>query len=112
MPVPDLEIRGGGWSPRPLDKGEGPVSKKNFFRPFGPQVGLKIRWGGGGGPGPRTPPLDPPLIYPHVRESKTVLVSRFKIPRCGFRNSGTGFRILCQWNLDSGFESLVGFRSP
>ena len=93
VPVPDLEIRGrgGGWSSRPLVKWEGPVSKKTF---------------------PRVPPLDPPLIYPHVRESKTVLVSRFKIPLCGFRNSGTGFRILCQWNLDSGFESLVGFRSP
>ena len=28
------------------------------------------------------------------------------------RIPGTGFRILCQWNLDSGFQSLVGFRIP
>ena len=30
MPFPDLEIRGGGWSSRPLDKGEGPSPKKLF----------------------------------------------------------------------------------
>ena len=29
------------------------------------------------------------------------------IPRFGFRISGNGFRILCQWKLDSGFKSLV-----
>ena len=29
---------------------EGPVSQKIFFRPFGPQFGLKIRAGGGAGP--------------------------------------------------------------
>ena len=34
------------------------------------------------------------------------------IPRCGFRIPGTGLRIPCQWNLDSGFQSLVGFRIP
>ena len=28
------------------------------------------------------------------------------------RIPGTGLRILCQWNLDSGFQSLVGFRIP
>ena len=48
---PDSEINwggaGGAWSP------------KKFFRPFGPQFGLKIRRGG---PSPRAPPLDPPLV--------------------------------------------------
>ena len=34
----------------------------------------------------------------------------FWIPRHGFRILGPGFRILCQWNLDSGFQALVGFR--
>ena len=43
LPGPALEIRGEGWSYRPLEKGRGPVSKKVFFRPFGPQSGLKIR---------------------------------------------------------------------
>ena len=49
---------------RPSDKGSGggggggAVSKKIFFRPFGPQFDLK--WGGGGA-APRAPPLDPPL---------------------------------------------------
>ena len=59
MADPDLEIRGGGQgrSSRPLQKG-GPVSKKIFFA-FGPQFGLKIRRGGGGG----DPPLDPPLKF-------------------------------------------------
>ena len=41
---PDLQIRGGG----------GPVSKTIFFRPLGPQFGLKKR----GSLGPRAPPLD------------------------------------------------------
>ena len=31
---------------------------------------------------------------------------RFWIPRRGFRN------ILCQWNLDFRFQSLVGFQVP
>ena len=34
----------------------------------------------------------------------------FWIPRRGFRILGPGFRILCQWNLDSEFQALVGFR--
>ena len=55
MPDPDLEIRG---------RGAGVASKKSFFRPFGPQFGLKIRVrgrGGGGGAGTRAPPLAPLL---------------------------------------------------
>ena len=31
----------------------------------------------------------------------------FWIPSCGFWKSGAGFLILCQWNLDSGFQSSV-----
>ena len=46
----------GGWSSRPWDKGALP--QKNFLRPFGPHLGLKIR---GWGRAPRAPPLDPPL---------------------------------------------------
>ena len=42
---------------RPSDNGgvgggEGAVSKKNFFRPFGPHFGRKISGGGGGAPEP------------------------------------------------------------
>ena len=56
---PDLEIRGGGrWGsghPDPEIRGE--QSTKNFFRPFGPPFGLKIR----GARPPLAPPIDPPL---------------------------------------------------
>ena len=45
---PDREIKGGA----------GAVSKNTFFRPFGPQFGLKIRSGGWA---PWAPPLDLPL---------------------------------------------------
>ena len=41
----DPEIKAGG--------GGGAVSKNNFFRPFGPQFGLKIG-GGAGPPGPHS----------------------------------------------------------
>ena len=34
------------------------------------------------------------------------------IPGCALRIPGTGFWIPCQWNLDSGLQSLVGFRIP
>ena len=56
MTVPDseLEIRGGGGarSSRPLDKGEGAVSKKFWSKNKG-----------GRAPAPRVPPLDPPLYH-------------------------------------------------
>ena len=58
MADPDLQRRGGGGAghPDPEIRGVGGTrSKKNFFRPFGPHFGLKIRGGG------RAPPLDPPL---------------------------------------------------
>ena len=54
------EKKGGGGSSRPLDKGEG--LQKNFFRPLGPQSGLKIKWG----QVPLAPPLDPPLCFIHL----------------------------------------------
>ena len=34
----------------------------------------------------------------------------FWFPRRGFLISGTGFRILCPWNLDSGYQSSVDSR--
>ena len=43
VPDQDLEIKGGGGG------GMGADLRKNFFRPFGPQFGLKIR-GRGRGP--------------------------------------------------------------
>ena len=74
MPDPVLEIRGAGGfrSSRPLD-GRGAVSKKRFFGPSGLGFGLKIM----GGPGPRAPPLVPPLnktkgLTTHPLSSKAV----------------------------------------
>ena len=52
VPNPDLEIKGGGSSSRPLDKGEGPVFKKNFFSTFRASVWSKNKRGGEGRPGP------------------------------------------------------------
>ena len=49
-------IRGGARSSRPREKWGGGCLKEIFFRPFGPQFGLKI-----GGAAPRVPPLGPPL---------------------------------------------------
>ena len=56
---PDLLIRGGGGGGGKGGghqdheiRGEAACLKKKFFQPFGPQFGLKIRWG--------APPLDSP----------------------------------------------------
>ena len=57
VPDPDLEIRevwggGGGWSSKPGDNRGAPRGPKFFFRPFGPQFGLKIKGGAPPGPSP------------------------------------------------------------
>ena len=46
---------------------------------------------------------------PHVTESKTVLDSGFHTVEFGFQVLDSS---LCKWSLDSGFQSLVGFRTP
>ena len=73
MPDPDLKIRGGrgAWSSRPFDKRGGAASKKNFFRPFGLQFGLKIRGG--------CPPPGPSLGSATVPEKYyTLLTSKYR----------------------------------
>ena len=49
------------------------------------------------------------VIVATVRESKTVLDSGFHVVDSGFQVLDSS---LCQWNLDSGFQSFVGFRIP
>ena len=44
---------------------------------------------------------------PRVRESRTLLDSGFHAVDSGFQLLVLG---LCQWNLDSGFQLLVGVR--
>ena len=46
-------------------------------------------------------------VSPDVRESITVLDSGFHTVDSGFQVLDSG---LCQWNLDSGFHSLLRFR--
>ena len=52
---------------------------------------------------------DKRIIRPIYSKSSTVL-------DFGFHEVDSGFQVLdssiCQWNLDSGFQSLVGFRNP
>ena len=47
----------------------------------------------------------------YVTESKPAIILG-SILDSGFGIRGTGFRIPCQWNLDSGFQSLCRFQSP
>ena len=47
--------------------------------------------------------------HPKGTHHKTILDSRFHAMDS---SPETVFRILCQWNLDYGFQSLVGFRIP
>ena len=56
----------GGGHPDPDSRGGGGL--KFFFRPFGPQFGLKMR----GDTGPPAPPLDPPLLFTNIYEISTV----------------------------------------
>ena len=57
MPDPDFEIRGGVRSSRPLEKGGGERSPKNFFGvPLRAHFGLKIRGNGPDQPGPSPGP--------------------------------------------------------
>ena len=53
MADPDLQIKGGGGHPVPEIRG-GSGLKKMFFRPFGPQLGPKIRESGPLGPSPES----------------------------------------------------------
>ena len=69
----DKGRRVGDGHPNPEKRVEGRL-KKTFFRPFGPQFGLKMM--GGGGWVPRAPPLDPPLIT--VGQCSVLLCGRRK----------------------------------
>ena len=69
---PDPEIRGGGA-----------VLKKNFFRPFGPQFGLKIR-GGRASPGPSPGSATAHALYmisrsPLLRPKRKSLQKKWKV---------------------------------
>ena len=65
MPDPDLEIRGGEWSSKTLDKG-GTVSKKIFFG----QVWFKIKGGKAPRPLPWSATAFTSIIYRDVYLTK------------------------------------------
>ena len=69
MADPDLQIKEGGGHLDPEIRGEGARPQKNFFPPFGPHFGLKIR---GGGRAPQAPPLDPPLLGNRIQVSTEI----------------------------------------
>ena len=60
-------------TPGPQRGGRGRRSPKNFFQPFGPQFGVKIR----GGRAPRAPPLDPPRLCLRVNKILKAWLSLF-----------------------------------
>ena len=97
----DLKIRGlGGGGSHP--EGGGPVTQKNFFRPFGPQFGLKLRG---------APPLDPPLqSYPlsntERAPSKVILDSEFHGMDSRFQVLGFVFFVSGTWISVSKAENL------
>ena len=98
----DLKIRGwvGGGGSHP--EGGGPVTQKIFFRPFGPQFGLKLRG---------APPLDPPLqSYPLSNTeralSKVILDSEFHGMDSRFQVLGFVFFVSGTWISVSKAENL------
>ena len=64
---------------------------------------LKVKWS------PPHKSFPPPLPTQVINNDQSL---RLWIPRCGFRILGANFRLLGQWNLDSGFQLLEGFRIP
>ena len=84
VPHPDLEISGGGGGIQ-TRRYVGGRSPKHFFRPFGPQFGLKMRGG-------RASPLNPPLNLTKKRLKRWLcshLVSRHSTRvRCSRRVQG------------------------
>ena len=60
-----------------------------------------------------------PFVSPCARESMTVVNSGFQVLHSNLSHWNVFiylfnflFHFICQWNLDSGFQSLVGVRIP
>ena len=105
------------------------VASEWFFRfsyLYTKMITISFFWwgrGGGGGGGAlyykttskvKTRIVEQINVYresPQVRESKAVLDSGFHAVDFGFLWIGI-FWILCQWNLDSRFQPLLGLRIP
>ena len=68
MADPDLQIRGRS---HPDPEIRGGSLKKIFFRPFGPQFSLKIRWWGWGGGGTGPPSPSPGSTTAHIYHLST-----------------------------------------
>ena len=91
MPDPDFEIRGGVRSSRPLEKGGGERSPKNFFGvPLRAHFGLKIRGNGPDQPGPSPGPATVMQRFSTasgkpVRRSNTRRLPLIRAKRLGYR---------------------------
>ena len=107
LAVPDtvLEIRDWGQSSKPLEKGGGgggslQKTQKNFFRPFGPQFGLKIRGNPGLSPGSVTFLL---FFFFHCRSFSPLVaesISHFPTAATKFSCcSSNKKRLFCFWSL-------------
>ena len=109
MADPDLKIRGlggggggRGGHPDPEIRGR-PGHKKIFFRPFGPQFGLKLR----GSPPPRDPPLQSyPLSNTERAPCKVILDSEFHGMDSRFQVLGFVFFVSGTWISVSKAENL------
>ena len=56
--------------------------------------------------------LQPIYFTLNIHDTDFFVLPHVWIPHCAFRTPGTGLWMPWQWNVDSGFQLLAGFRIP